>query len=75
LAALLSFEVGTEGADRGTGLFDAYLIAWHHGGSMRLEQSEAGQRIQLILPADPAAATIPDPDATWIADQFSLLVP
>lgn len=73
LAVVLAFEGVTE--ETGLGLFDAYLIAWHHGGSLRPETTDAGQRIQLTLPADPATATIPEPDATWIADQFSLFGP
>lgn len=71
LAAVLSFER----AGRGPGLFDACLIVWHHGGSLGLESTQTGQRIQLTLPADPIAATVSEPDATWIADQFSLLGP
>jgi two-component system probable response regulator PhcQ len=75
LAVALLFEGASESNGPGTGLLDAHLIAWHHGGHLRLEPSEGGERIRLVLPADPVSATVPEPDATWIADQFSLLEP
>jgi two-component system probable response regulator PhcQ len=75
LAAVLLFEGDPQASGLGSGLLDAHLIAWHHGGHLRLEPSEGGQRIRLVLPADPSSATVPETDATWIADQFSLLEP
>jgi two-component system probable response regulator PhcQ len=75
LSAVLLFEADKQTGDWGSGLLDAHLIAWHHGGQLRLESSEGGHRIRLVLPADPSSAAVPEPDATWIADQFSLLSP
>lgn len=75
LAVALLFEGAPDTNGAGVGLLDAHLIAWHHGGHLRLEPSEGGRRIRLVLPADPVSATVPEPDATWIADQFSLLEP
>jgi two-component system probable response regulator PhcQ len=75
LSAVLLFEADKQTGDWGSGLLDAHLIAWHHGGQLRLEPSEVGHRIRLVLPADPSSAAVPEPDATWIADQFSLLTP
>ena len=74
-AAVLSFERAAEQGSLSSGLFDAYLIVWHHGGTLAIEPSDKGQRIRLTLPADPASTEVPMPDATWIADQFSLLGP
>jgi two-component system, probable response regulator PhcQ len=73
LAAVLVFEGVAGGVGIGPGLFDAYLIAWHHGGSLCQEAPDQGGHIRLVLPVDPRSATVPEPDATWIADQFSLL--
>lgn len=75
LAVALLFEGAPDLNAAGLGLLDVHLIAWHHGGHLSLEPSEGGQRIRLVLPADPVSATVPEPDSTWIADQFSLLEP
>lgn len=74
-AVALWFEREAEQALPSASLFDAFLIARHHGGALRVEASDKGQRVVLVLPADPAASAVPAPDATWIADQFSLLEP
>jgi two-component system, probable response regulator PhcQ len=75
LAAVLLFEVDPAQGIPGPGLLEPHLIVWHHGGSLHLEPSEGGDRIRVLLPADPGSATVPEPDAIWIADQFSLLEP
>lgn len=72
-AVVLSFERDAEQACPSASLFDAFLIARHHGGDLRVEASDKGQRVLLALPTDPVSSTVPAPDATWIADQFSLL--
>jgi two-component system probable response regulator PhcQ len=72
-AAVFSFERAGENGGLGSALFDAYLIAWHHGGQLILDTPEAVRRLRLVLPAEPSASRVPEPDATWIADQFSLL--
>jgi CheY-like chemotaxis protein len=74
-AVALWFEREAEQALPSASLFDAFLIARHQGGALRVEASNKGQRVVLTLPADPSASTVPAPDATWIADQFSLLEP
>jgi two-component system probable response regulator PhcQ len=54
-------------------LLVAYLIAWHHGGSLTTALGAAGVRFVLRLPADPAGAVLPEPDADWLTEQFMLL--
>lgn len=73
LAAVLVFAGDPRATGLGSGLLESHLIAWHHGGHLGLEPSEGGLQVRMVLPVDPIAATIPEPDATWIADQFSLL--
>lgn len=72
-AAVFSFQRKGENGGLSSALFDAYLIAWHHGGQLILDRTEAGRYLRLVLPAEPDSSRVPDPDATWIADQFSLL--
>jgi len=55
------------------GLFGAYLIAWHHGGALKTRLAEDGRRFELTLPANPLAVVLPEPDADWLAAQFSML--
>lgn len=75
LAAVFLFQGYRETTGLGGDLLEAHLIAWHHGGHLALEQDGDGRRIRMVLPADPVAASVPEPNATWIADQFSLLEP
>lgn len=76
LAAVLRFQGYREPSRLAGDLFETHLIAWHHGGHVVVEPEEDGQqRIRVVLPVDPSAAVVPEADATWIADQFSLLEP
>ncbi len=75
LAAVLVFEGGNAASASVQGLLDAHLIAWHHGGSIRMESDDGTARVRVTLPADPSIATVHEPDDTWIADQFSRLEP
>jgi two-component system probable response regulator PhcQ len=61
-----------EEAGRG-GMLEAYLIAWHHGGSLHVRNDETGLRFELVLPEDPEAVDLPMPDADWLAVQFAML--
>lgn len=56
-------------------LLGAYLLAWHHGGSLSRAADGGGTRFELTLPADPAAVVLPAPDADWLAGEFALLEP
>jgi len=54
-------------------LLGAYLIAWHHGGTLRAITQETGTHFELTLPVDPAAVSLPEPEESWVAAQFSML--
>lgn len=65
---------GDLAADCGdSGLLVSYLIAWHHGGTLRTETSERQNLFVLTLPQEPDAAPLQKPDEDWLADQFSKL--
>ena len=63
---------GLEHVDHGD-LPVAYLIAWHHGGSLSVEAESGDIRLQLQLPADPATVNLPEPGEEWLGEQFALL--
>jgi two-component system probable response regulator PhcQ len=56
-------------------MLEVHLVAWHHGGTVRIEPQDDGLEIRVCLPAEPAQAVLEEPDSTWIADQFALLEP
>jgi len=68
---------GGGGGPVGEDLLSAYLIAWHHGGTLDAQLAPGGDglRLRLILPRDPDSAAAPAPDADWIAQQFAALEP
>lgn len=68
-----SVRIGFGGTGAGGDLLEAYLIAWHHGGSLRRRDRGAGGGLDLTLPADPGAIALPEADSDWIAAQFGLL--
>ncbi len=47
-------------------LLEAYLIAWHHGGSLRVREG----RLQLDLPTDPLSVELPPPDDKWLESRY-----
>jgi two-component system probable response regulator PhcQ len=57
----------------GSGLLEAYLVAWHHGGSLHVRTEEDRRCFELFLPQDPEAVHLPEPDAEWLATQFAML--
>jgi two-component system probable response regulator PhcQ len=72
----LVFDTQGDGLDAAAeSLLAAHLIAWHHGGAVQIERSAHAGSVRVTLSADPLSAEIREPDATWIADQFSLLEP
>ncbi len=54
-------------------LLAAYLIAWHHGGVLRMSTAEDVLRCEVTLPADPQSVVLAEPDEHWVEDQFSTL--
>jgi len=69
-----SADVPTRGgltARKAAGLLTAYLMAYHHGGSLRRQARDAGQAYVLTLPADPARVSLDPPRQGWLE---SLLV-
>lgn len=54
-------------------LLAAYLLAWHHGGLLRMSPAEDVVRFEVTLPADPESVVLDDPDEHWVEDQFSTL--
>ncbi len=54
-------------------LLAAYLIAWHHGGVLRMSTAEDVLQYELTLPAEPQSVVLAEPDAHWVEDQFSML--
>ena len=56
-----------------SGLLEAYLIAWHHGGALKATKADQISQFVLTLPEDPMAVTLPEQDEYWLAEQFSML--
>lgn len=56
-----------------TGLLVSYLIAWHHGGTLRTDIVDGQGRFVLTFPEEPDATTPPNLDEEWLATQFSML--
>lgn len=75
LGVVMCFQGGDATVAGSAGMLDAHLIAWHHGGNLRLEPEDGLSRIRVTLPVDPVQAVVEEPDSTWIADQFALLEP
>ncbi len=72
----LVFDTPGDGLDAAAeSLLEAHLIAWHQGGAVQIERAAQTGSVRVALPADPLRAEIREPDANWIADQFSLLEP
>jgi hypothetical protein len=54
-------------------LLGSYLIAWHHGGTLKAAVAEGQSRFVLTLPKTPDAVVLPKPDEDWLVGQFSML--
>lgn len=53
-------------------LLAAYFIAFHHGGNLIIHRSAPhGPGFEVLLPEDPAAARIPEPDPLWTERIFT----
>jgi hypothetical protein len=63
-------DLTADGTD--AGLLQAYLIAWHHGGSIEATNGEGESTFTVLLPKDPAAVVLPNPDEDWLAEQFCM---
>ena len=71
VSTLFTGDLGLGGADMG--LLKAYVIAWHHGGTLRTATEGEVSQFELTLPVDPSAVALPEPNADWLAGQFSML--
>jgi two-component system, probable response regulator PhcQ len=50
----------------------AYLVAYHHGGALTVQQKEpVGMSITLKLPFDPIESNPPDLEEEWLEDVFT----
>jgi two-component system probable response regulator PhcQ len=63
-------DAGVAEPDR---LVRAYLLAWHHGGSLRSTWEPEGPRLDVCLALEPSAVDRPEPDADWLTEQFARL--
>jgi len=54
-------------------LLPAYLLAWHHGGTLSTAWEADGLRMELGLAVDPGPIEAPEPDADWLTEQFARL--
>lgn len=54
-----------------TGMLAAFFIAYHHGGSLEVRESEEGVSFHLSLPLDGSEAELPAPDAFWLDEVFA----
>lgn len=53
-------------------LLAAYFIAYHHGGNLIIHRGAPhGPGFEVLLPIDPAAARIPEPDPLWTERIFT----
>jgi two-component system probable response regulator PhcQ len=71
-AARNAFSHATSPSANAGGLLEAYLIAWHHGGTLCTELRGNQLVVQLTLPSDPEAISLPEVDANWVAAQFAM---
>jgi len=55
------------------GLLPAYLIVWHHGGTLQTTAAEGKSGFELTLPKQPDAVVFPEPDEDILAGFFSML--
>jgi len=64
---------GSSSGYASAGLLPAYLIAWHHGGTLQATAAEGKSGFELTLPKQPDAVVFPEPDENTLAGFFSML--
>lgn len=57
----------------GNALLVAYLVAWHHGGSLTVQAAPPGFVLEMTLPIAPQKAPLAESDTDWLERQFAQL--
>ena len=71
MASSFTEHVSAGGLD--AGLLGSYLIAWHHGGTLKATVGGGQRQFVLTLPEQPDTVVLPEPDENTLAGLFSML--